>query len=156
MYCCLKLLVFNPLSDFKANGVIISFNLLSCMMSLYHENSRATWILTINNIKPIFLAATPSVLQRDVLKSCQLSRVQPSICVSPSHALGRVHSSGLSSAHECNPAGTQVLWCWCVASTYRRDGMSDDACQLIYRCARAEGPDPITEVSMASTMIGHK
>lgn len=61
--------MFNPLSDFKANGAIC-FNLLSYLMSLYHENSCVIWILVINDIKPISLAATPSIFIGDVLKNC--------------------------------------------------------------------------------------
>lgn len=84
-----------------------------------------------------------------------MSREQPGVH-HPSLSFTPEDSFSLPSIYDCNPAGTKILRRWCVASSYHRDGMSNDVSQLIYHGTLLEGPDPITEVSMGSTMACYK
>lgn len=74
----------------------------------------------------------------------------------PSHSCAPEDSFGLPSTYECNPAETKILRRWCVASSYLMDGKRNDVCEPIYQWTLFDRRDPITEVSMGSTMAGYK
>lgn len=92
------------------------------MKSLNHQ----IWILYDKQDQTYF-SCSHSIFQGDVLKVINCPE-----CNQASASLLFMHSGGFIHPDyhqpiECNPAGTQVLWRWCVASTYRGDGMSDDS-----------------------------
>lgn len=94
--------------------------------SLTHENSFAIWILYDQQDQTYF-SCSHSIIQEMFWKVINCPERNPA-----SASLLFMHSGGFIHPDyhqpiECNLAGTQVLWCWCVASTYRGDGMSDDS-----------------------------
>lgn len=74
----------------------------------------------------------------------------------PSHSYAPEDSFSLPSTYECNPAETKILRRWCVVPSYLMDGKRNDVCEPIYQWTLLDRPDPITEVSMGSTMAGYK